>query len=297
MNCNILNCSTQSYIPQTSTTFYPQNELFDLEMAPYLAVNGTFQGAWSKEELNLGNLELTGMDFMLLDKASLLRPLQYIASVGVGRSDRSAMPHLSIVEILYAANVITKQQFSISCTPQNATIAGRIIFGESSPTEWVGTLKYQPVYKPEMGYWSMLLTKISTNGTTLNLTANAILDTTMPFIAAPVADFMSLCAALGITNIMPSTPPGTFFATVPCASISTFPDIKMSFNGTYYKFKNTDYLRPGAGGVCYFYFVGADIAPPKGPAWILGELFMSGRFILYDLDNTQIGIAPSTLTA
>ena len=42
--------------------------------------------------------------------------------------------------------------------------------------------------------------------------------------------------------------------------------------------------------LCVAAFLGLDINPPHGPFWILGDIFMTKFYTLFDRDNKRIGL-------
>jgi hypothetical protein len=204
------------------------------------------------------------------------------------------MPESNFITMLQNAKVIQDGQFTISRSAVNTTV-GKIVFGSVAPEMHVGVIDYHPIYQPERGFWSLFLNSTTAGNMTLPLQTCAIIDTTFPFIAAPVDDFQLLCNQLGFTDIRSYMTPGTYYAVADCALIATLPDLVLKFDNTDYVFAPEEYLQPGMGGVCFFMVVGADLAPPKGPAWLLGAIFMQGRMINFDQDGERIGLAMSTL--
>ena len=182
---------------------------------------------------------------------------------------------------------------------------GRIIFGAIDTTKYHGELVSLPVQLSQGAFtdWVVALTLVARSDghgtkvlTAKNLSVPAILDSGSPNIYLPSALVDEISASMNVTMY-------EGFPYVPCA-IRKVPDyIKFGFGGPggpnisvpysalIYPFGNPANLGNVTSKVgtplCYLGIIGTD-----GGIYLLGDTFMRSAYLVYDVDNTQIAIAP-----
>ncbi|KAF9221823.1 Asp-domain-containing protein [Gyrodon lividus] len=152
-----------------------------------------------------------------------------------------------------------------------------LYIGGTNPEKYIGDFTYVPVIYP--GYWQVNIDNIG------NVLADvvAIVDTGSDLIHGHSSDVAALYEAIGGT-LLPSDNRFYYF---PCENV---PSVSFTFGGTSFPIPaETFNIGPSAedASLC----LGAIIVDDYFPGWILGTVFLSNVYTVFDLANERVGFA------
>jgi len=254
---------------------------------------GSVAGFISEDSVNLGGLpikhqqfgeatSLPGVTFAVAKFDGILGlAFQSISEDGV------VPPWYNIL----GQQLITKPVFSTWLNKDpTGTVGGELILGGIDGKRYTGPISYFPLSAET--YWAFKFTDITVGGVTLGFcpggSCQGIADTGTSLFAGPTAQVAALNKKLGATSIINGE------AIVNCANIPKMPTVTVVIGSKSFDLTPQDYvLQVTSSGTteCISGFVGIDIPSPPGPLWILGDIFISTYYTVFDFGLKQVGFA------
>ncbi|KAE8667040.1 hypothetical protein F3Y22_tig00112470pilonHSYRG00045 [Hibiscus syriacus] len=230
--------------------------------------------------------------------------------------------HVTVGEL-----VVKHQEFIESTREPGITFlvakfdGGEVVFGGMDPKHYKGEHTYVPV--THKGYWQFDMGDVLIGDQTTGLCAggcSAIVDSGTSLLTGPTAIIAQVNHAIGASGVMAvvwaqnqlklnqtqerileylnqlcerlPSPMGE--SVVDCDGLSSMPSVSFTIGGKIFELTPEQYvLEVGEGEVaqCISVFAALDVPPPRGPLWILGDVFMGQFHTVFDHGNLQVGFA------
>lgn len=271
-------CNHKKYTHSSSSTYRENNQKFDITYG-----SGSLSGYLSEDILTFGGLQVSNQVFA---EATELPGITF----SLGKFDGIlglAWPSISVDNVVPPIQNMLKQKlldegvFAFYLPSIDGSI-GELILGGIDNTKFVGQVTYHLL--SDKTYWEVL-TDVIQVGTFTTKNAKAIVDTGTSLLAGPTSAIKNIANSIGAQ-------PNLFnlnIYTIDCSVVNKLPELDITIGGHKYTLSGSDYIINDS-GVCILGLTGIDV--PRGPLWILGDVFIRKYYTVFDVDNSRVGFAP-----
>ena len=280
-NCASVTCSVhKKYDSKASSTYVANGTEFEI---PYAVT--TVSGIMSKDTVSVAGAKLTGVTFgeALSEPGLGFAFAKFDGILGLGFPSMAVAGVKPIFNEMVDQKVITEPVFSVYLKKDGEQeTGGEITFGGIDNTKYTGYLTYAPVTGEAS--WQFTLDGLMLDGENgCEDGCQAIANTGTAFIAGPTAAVELVQNAIGAKKQWN----GQYI--VDCNSVPSLPSITFVIGGKKFEMKGNDYIL-NLSGTCISGFQGINL--PDGAVWILGDIFLSKYYSVYDYGNKRVGFAP-----
>lgn len=286
-------CTSFGYFnPSTSTTFKWNNTIFGFK-ALYSDL-ATASGAWGHDDVGFGNVVIPNFSFAVANATN-----SEFGVLGIGHSDRewSASTYENFPMRLKSMGIIASNSYSLFLSQQNAT-EGTILFGAVDHAKYIAPLQKVPIIptkfsnpylKPQVILSEM---QFQNNNRLMKLTPNQFV------VVLDSASTYSYLPGIVVARIAKSLD-GTYdydysLYKVDCEYKNPEFVVMFDFSGIKIRI-SLDMLMFQSGSLCWLSLFPVGEASVAYPG-ILGENFLRHAYVVYDLDNLEISMAPVVYT-
>jgi len=254
--------------------------------------SGSLSGFTSQDTVTVGSVSVPNV---LFAEAVKEPGVAFIAAhfdgiLGFGYPEISVNGMTPFFQAALASGAVKEPKFAFFLKKEGTTSdGGELTLGGVDTSKYTGDFTYTPI--TTKGYWQFYVDGVTVGGSSFASSIKAIADTGTSLLAIPTAQ---------VTQILTTFPSGAVTPlaageyTVDCSKISSMPTLSFTINGKEFTLDGEDYvLKVSSLGVteCLLGITGIDVPAPRGPLWILGDVFLRKYYTVFDYGNNQIGFA------
>jgi hypothetical protein len=285
-SCGFFTCYTHPrFHEDKSSSFVKDGREYKVQYG-----SGPVEGVFGKDTVTVGNIDVQGQLFAEVSKVSF-GPLnlafaagKFDGLLGLGFKSISEYQIPTPFEAMIDQKLISEPVFAFYLQA-DAAKEGELVFGGIDESHFTGKLVDVPLTSES--YWEVSLDAMSFGSSAIVSSAQkAIIDSGTSLLAGPTESVKKLADQVGAKALM-----GGKEYTIDCSKLSSLPDLKITLGGQHFVLSANDYVLQ-VSGQCLFAFTGIDVPAPRGPLWIMGDVFMRKYYCVFDYGNKKMRIAP-----
>merc|ERR1712072_1429455 len=257
------------YNSAKSSTYVKNGTAFNIRYG-----SGPVSGIWSNDKVTLGNLEVPKQPFAEVENAKGLGLAYGVGKfdgiLGLGWNSISVDGVPTVFGNLVSGGSLAAPEFAFYLGNQQP---GTLVLGGTDASHYTGDFSYVPLAGED--YWRIALDGIKIKGASQTTCKTAIVDSGTSLLAGPKDDVAKIAKLMNAKSLMGKE------WTVDCSA--DLPDITFTLGGKDYTIQS--------GSTCLFAMMGIDVPAPRGPLWILGDVFMRKYYTVFDWGNKRLGFA------
>jgi hypothetical protein len=266
------------YHHEKSSTYLANGTKFNIAYG-----SGPVAGYYSQDSISIGNVAVPKYTFAEVNNVKGLGVAYTLGKFdgicGLGWDSISVDGVQTPVQGLMASGELPEPVFAFY---MGNNVDGELVVGGVDKAHYSGDFSYVPLQAKS--YWQIALDSLKLDDTTIGSTPYAIVDSGTSLMAGPTVDVKKIAAALSLGSIL-----GKEY-TVDCNKTYSF---VYTLGGKDYTLTQDDMILQNTGGKCLFAMLGIDVPAPRGPLWILGDVFMRKYYVKFDIGQERIGFATS----
>ncbi|XP_053319647.1 cathepsin E-like [Spea bombifrons] len=254
---------------------------------------GQLVGITGKDTLQISNMSIIGQDFgqSVMEPGRTFVLAQFDGVLGLGYPSLAVAGAIPVFDQILQQKLVEKPLFSFHLNRDlNSNYGGQLILGGIDKSLYKGPIHWVPI--TEKGYWQIRLENVKVQGKPIfcQKGCEAIIDSGTSLITGPSSNIKQLQEILGAT----STLFGEYI--IDCSLASTLPSVTFTIGHRDYTLTSDQYVikeTSNKSHLCLTGFQAIDISTKTGPLWILGDIFMSKFYSVFDREHDRVGFAKS----
>lgn len=252
--------------------------------------SGSMSGFISRDTLRLGSVQLKNASFAeaVTEPGAAFVLSKFDGILGLAYPSLSVDGLTPVMQALHAAGELAAPRFAFWLSKDPTSSPGGMLFlGGIDDAYYHGPIHYMPVTRK--AYWEFDLDGIYLGGKQVVHGVSAIADTGTSLLVGPTDQVHEFVQRLGLSN----SGPGGQYA-IPCDQASELPTLTFEIGKKKFALNSNEYvleIEVLGQKMCTLGLMAMDVPPPAGPLWILGDVFLSKYFSVYDFGEDKVGFA------
>lgn len=252
--------------------------------------SGAIRGFLSQDSVGLGGFVIPDQRFgeITNERGGVFMLGKFDGVLGLSYPSLALKHTRPVFDSLLKHGLVDRPVFSMYLSKNPERPSSALIFGGTVSTLHSDEFRYVPVVSE--AYWEILVDDVAVNGDLQGFCGadggrgcKAAVDTGTSLIAGP-SDVMSrLMAQVSIDS--------------KCRNMDSLPTVTFVLGGHKYDLAPQDYVRMVRSNgrlSCLSGFTPVDVPPPRGPLWILGDIFIRKYYTVFDRGQNRVGFATAT---
>uniref|UniRef100_A0A671W7B0 Nothepsin n=1 Tax=Sparus aurata TaxID=8175 RepID=A0A671W7B0_SPAAU len=269
-----------------SSSFHHDGRMFGIHYG-----SGHLLGVMARDTLKVGGLTALNQEFgeSVYEPGATFVMAKFDGVLGMGYPNLAEILGNPVFDNMMAQKSVEEPVFSFYLSRTRSSYPeGELLLGGTDEAMFTGPINWLPV--TVKGYWQIKMDSVAVQGVSSFCPrgCQAIVDTGTSLIAGPTSDILSLQQLIGATP----TNIGEFL--IDCVRLSSLPHVTFVLGGTEYTLTAEHYVRKemlGDKELCFSGFQAVDIVSPEGPLWILGDVFLTEFYSVFDRGQDRVGFA------
>ncbi|XP_017295850.1 nothepsin [Kryptolebias marmoratus] len=254
--------------------------------------SGHLLGVMGRDTLKIAGLTTLNQEFgeSVYEPGSTFVTAKFDGVLGLGYQSLAEILGNPVFDNMVAQKIVDEPVFSFYLSRRTSTSSpeGELLLGGKDEALYTGPINWIPV--TAKGYWQIKMESVAVQGVSSFCPrgCQAIVDTGTSLIAGPTNEILSLQQLIGATP----TNIGEFL--LDCGRLSSLPHVTFVLGGIEYTLTSEHYVRKeifGSRELCFSGFQAMDIISPEGPLWILGDVFLTEYYSIFDKGQDRVGLA------
>ncbi|XP_047431614.1 nothepsin [Mugil cephalus] len=270
-----------------SSSFHHDGRMFGIHYG-----SGHLLGVMARDTLKIGGLTTLNQEFgeSVYEPGAAFVMAKFDGVLGMGYRSLAEIVGNPVFDNMVAQKLVDEPVFSFYLSRRTSSTdpEGELTLGGSNEALYTGPINWVPL--SAKGYWQIKMDGVAVQGVNSFCPhgCQAIIDTGTSLIAGPTNDILNLQQLIGATP----TNIGEFL--IDCVRLSSLPQVTFVLGGKEYTLTSEHYVRKEMLGVqelCFSGFQAVDIFSPEGPLWILGDVFLTEYYTIFDKGQDRVGFA------